>query len=426
MDDARRIAASVLDRCEAADGYSNIALDTAIKRHALSDVDRAFLTALVYGVLERRLTLDACIDSLTSGRVGDISPEVRTALRLGLYQMAFMDRVPDHAAVNESVSMVPRRARGFVNAILREFSRRGKTFPCPAREDRPVSYLSVKYSFSESIAARFLAAYGMERTEALFSAFSKEPPLTLRVNTLRVTRDELMETYASSGIRAEKTAGSEGGIRILDKIPVTQLYGFSEGFFFVQDEASQLAVRALDARVGMRVLDTCACPGSKSFGVAIDMEDRGEVLSCDLHANKLSLVSAGASRLGITSIRTLAADARVTREELVGSFDRVLCDVPCSGFGVFSKKPELRYKDATHSDALPAIQSDILENASRYVKDGGRLIYSTCTLLPAENGENVAKFLSRHAEFSLLEERTLYPDTDMTDGFYFAVMEKRS
>ena len=424
MDDARKIAARVLEKCEAANGYSNIALDTAIKRSELSDVDRALLTALVYGVLERRITLDACIDSLCDRGGSEISPEVRTVLRLGLYQLSYMDRIPDHAAVNESVAMVPRRARGFVNAILREFLRREKKIPVPPRDTEPVSYLSVKYSFDPSIAKRFLVQFGMERTEALFDAFSKEPPLCIRVNTLRTSRSELLSAFSARGVRAETTEGSDVGIRVLDKIPTIGLYGFEEGLFFVQDEASQLAVRALDAKEGMRVLDACACPGSKSFGAAMDMKDRGRVLSCDLHANKLSLIEEGGRRLGISIIETMAADARKTQDELLSSFDRVLCDVPCSGFGVFSKKPELRYKDASLCDALPQIQADILENASQYVRAGGLLVYSTCTLLRAENEENVASFLSGHSEFSLVEERTLYPDTDGTDGFFFAVMKK--
>ncbi len=426
MEDARKIAARVLEKCEAANGYSNITLDTAIKRSELSDTDRAFLTALVYGVLEKRNYLDAAIDSLCERAPSEISLEVRIALRLGIYQMVFMDRVPDHAAVNESVSLVSRRARGFVNALLREFVRRKKEIPLPSRETEPQSYLSVKYSFSESIAARFLDAFGMERTEALFSAFSKEPLLSLRVNTLRISREELLSQLTARGVRAEATPESKVGILVLDKIPVTRLYGFAEGLFFVQDEASQLATDALGAKEGMQVLDACACPGSKSFGISMDMNNRGRVLSCDLHENKLSLVREGASRLGIGIIETAAADAREVREALIGRFDRVLCDVPCSGFGVFSKKPELRYKDASLSDALPAIQADILENTSRYVKEGGRLVYSTCTLLPAENGENVASFLSRHPDWRLLKERTLTPDRDGTDGFYFAVLEKRS
>jgi len=421
MDNARVIARDVLLRCEEANGYSNIALDTAIRRAQLSDADRALLTVLVYGVLERKLTLDACIDGLRTKGGEALSSEVRTALRLGIYQLAYLDRVPDHAAVNESVALVTRRARGVVNAILRAFLRGGKAIPCPDRHKDPVGYLCVKYSFCREIVARFLSVFGEERTESLLSAFCREPHLTLRVNTLRITRAELLAAFAARGVRAEASRESASGIYVLDKLPVTELYGFDEGLFFVQDEASQLCVEALDARAGMRVLDTCACPGSKSFGAAIAMEDKGAVHSRDLHRSKLSLVESGAARLGIASLSVEQMDARQTTDE---QYDRVLCDVPCSGFGVFAKKPELRYKDPALSAALPEIQSAILNASARAVRAGGRLVYSTCTLLPEENGEQIARFLAEHRDFTLLRERTLTPDVDGTDGFYFAVLEK--
>ena len=423
MENARIIARDVLLRCEAANGYSNIALDTAIRRAELSDADRALLTVLVYGVLERRLTLDACIDALRTKGGEALSSEVRTALRLGIYQLAYLDRVPDHAAVNESVALVPKRARGVVNAILRAFLRSGKVLPCPDRETDAVGYLSVKYSFCREIAERFVAVFGMARTESLLSAFCREPHLTLRVNTLRISRDGLLAAFAARGIRAEAARESASGIYVTDKLPVTSLYGFEEGLFFVQDEASQLCVEALDARAGMQVLDTCACPGSKSFGMAISMENRGAVRACDLHRNKLSLVESGAARLGITTLTVEERDARLSPD---AQYDRVLCDVPCSGFGVFAKKPELRYKDPALSAALPEIQRGILEASARAVRVGGRLCYSTCTLLPEENGDVIARFLASHKNFTLLRERTLTPDVDGTDGFYFAVLEKNA
>ncbi len=424
MASVREIAWNVLNKCEAAGQYSNIALDSAIKRAGLGDADRGLLTALVYGTLERRLTLDAVIDALASR--GDIAPDVRILLRMGIYQLAYLDRVPDHAAVNESVAMAPKRAKGFVNAILREFVRSGKGIPCPNRADEPIRYLSVRYSVCEPLCERFVAEFGLARAEELLAAFGKQPPLSVRVNTCRVSRDALIERWHAQGIAAEPIQASACGIHVTDKVPVTALYGFDEGLFFVQDEASQRCVAALDAHAGMRVLDACACPGSKSFGAAIDMENRGAVIACDLHENKLSLVQSGAERLGISIIEIYARDARHVNEAWIGQFDRVLCDVPCSGFGVLAKKPELRYKDPAESERLPEIQRAILESACTYVKKGGRLVYSTCTLLSCENGEQVAAFLSAHGEFALVEERTLYPDTDKTDGFYFAVMERRT
>lgn len=424
MSDPRKIAYDVLVRCSSAEQYSNIALDTAIKRSDLTPPDRGLLTALVYGVIERQITLDAIIDSLCDRKPEDIPPEARTLLRLGIYQLTYLDRVPDHAAVNETVNMAPKRFRGFVNAILRAFIRGGKQIPIPDKSEDAIRYLSVKYSFCEALCECFVASFGLQRTEELFAAFGEHPDLTLRTNTLRISREELITKIGEQGIRALPTSESRVGIRVYDKSPVAELYGFAQGLFFVQDEASQLCVQALDAQPHMRVLDACACPGSKSFGAAIDMQNEGSVLSCDLHSNKLSLVKSGAERLGISILTTAERDARTPNEEWIRSFDRVLCDVPCSGFGVFAKKPELRYKDPCASAALPDIQYAILKNASSYVKEGGKLVYSTCTLLLCENEGNVSRFLQENRDFSLIEQRTLYPDIDGTDGFYYAVLER--
>lgn len=422
---ARELAFDVLKRCEKNQQYSNLALDAAFKRSDLEENDRALATALVYGVLERKLTLDHQLSSLSARPLDEISPDVRMLLRLGLYQLAYLDRVPDHAAVNEAVSMAGKRAGGFVNAILRAFIRNGKRILEP--DERTVGLaacLSVRYSVGEPLCRRLLDAFGQERCESILSAFSVQPPLTLRVNTLKTDRDTLLTRLRADGLQAEPSETCSTAIRIRGNAPVTSLPGFSEGLFFVQDEASQLCVEALDARPNLKILDTCACPGSKSFGIAIDMENRGSLISCDLHASKLSLVKTGAERLGISILQTLERDARKEAPEWIGAFDRILCDVPCSGFGVLAKKPELRYKDPAESEALPAIQQSILEASAPLLRVGGRLVYSTCTILPEENGENLESFLTSHPEFSCLSARTFYPDTESTDGFFVAVLEK--
>jgi 16S rRNA (cytosine967-C5)-methyltransferase len=249
------------------------------------------------------------------------------------------------------------------------------------------------------------------------------------VNTLKISRDELCERLGG-----ERTRYSQTGVRVSGKI--ASLYGFDEGLFFVQDEASQICTAALGAKSGDCVIDTCSCPGSKSFGAAIDMNNEGRVYSFDLHANKLSLVESSAKRLGIGIIETEERDGRKPREELLGKADRVLCDVPCSGFGVLGKKPELRYKDPAASAALPDIQLAILEASSNYVKNGGVLVYSTCTVLPEENEKNIERFLASHKEFELCgfevgELRcpegmiTLLPDEHGTDGFFVAKMVRK-
>lgn len=423
MNNVRETAFRILCKCDSADQYSNIALDTALQRGDFSPCDRGLLTTLVYGTLERQLTLDHYLQKLSQREPDGIDRQTRILLRLGLYQLAYLDRIPDHAAVNETVALASKRSRAFVNAILRAFLRADKKIALPDRATAPIDYLSVRYSFHPAICRAFCDAYGLDRTESMLEAFCRRAPLTLRVNTLRIKRDELLQKLTDVGYTPKPSAECESGI-VLESAPVSSLPGFEEGWFFVQDEASQLCVEALNAFPEAHVLDTCACPGSKSFGAAADMQNKGRLIACDLHANKLSLVRNGASRLGISILETEARDARQHRADWDESFDRVLCDVPCSGFGVFAKKPELRYKDPQKSDALPDIQLAILENAAQYVKIGGRLVYSTCTLLPRENGENVDRFLSIHKNYKLIRERTLYPDTDATDGFYFAVLER--
>lgn len=421
MENLRGLALSVLNKCFASEQYSNIALDTALRRHPLSEADRGLLTAMVYGVIEKKLTLDHAISHLSSRPMEEMSLDVLNLLRLGIYQLEYLDRVPDHAAVNETVAACPsKQSRGFVNAVLRAYLRQRGSIPLPTE---PAERLSVQYSFSPKLCSLFIELYGVERTESLWKAFSAVPPMHLRTNTLKCTREELMAELAAAGVPCAPCDRSKSGIAI-ESAALHTLPGFEEGRFFVQDQASQLCVEALGAHPGDFVLDVCSCPGSKAFGACMDMQNRGRLIACDLHANKLSLVRSGAQRLGISVLETVAMDARVENPEWRGKADRVLCDVPCSGFGVFAKKPELKYKEPEACAALPAVQLAILNNACHYVRNGGRLVYSTCTLLPVENGENVRRFLSAHTEFSLLWEQTLFPDEGDTDGFYIAVMER--
>lgn len=414
---ARALALDLLCEAEARGQYPNIALDHALRRNPLPPADRALATTLVYGVTERRITLDAIIDRLAER---EIEPRIRMLLRLGLYQLRYLDRIPAHAAVNETVALAPRKAAGFVNAILRAYGRRAGEF-CFAAAD--AASMSVAYSVAEPICAAFIDALGLERTESILAAFGRIPPLTLRVNTLRVSRDDYLARLTEAGIEASPCAVPTG-IRLAASMNPTLLPGFADGDCFVQDEASQRCVAALGAQPGELVLDLCACPGAKSFGAAIEMQNRGRVIASDLHANKLSLVKSGGARLGISIIETAARDARVPVDELAGRADRVICDVPCSGLGVLGKKPDLRYKSLDDTSRLPAIQAAILETAATYVRPGGRLVYSTCTLLPAENAGVTAPFLAEHPEFTVVEERTLTPDADGTDGFYYCAMTR--
>ena len=435
----RKIALDLLDLQEKSGQYSNIAIDNAVRREGLDGKDSRLLSALVYGVIERRITLDFIIDSLSSLPPSKIERTTRNILRMGLYQLIWLDRIPAHAAVSESVSLCNKRSRGFVNALLRGFERKrgddlAASFDFPKKERDPFAYLSVTYSYPTVLCQKFCDIFGFDKTEAILLAWEKTPPTTLRTNPLKNTQEELLAALSARGVDASLTANAPHGIRTFGASP-TEL-GLTEGLCFVQDEASQICVAALGARPGETVLDICACPGSKSFGAALDMNNEGQVLSFDLHENKLSLITKGAEALGISIIKTAARDGRDFDPALEGKADRIICDVPCSGFGVVAKKPEIRYKDPADSAALPDIQLAILKNATRYLKAGGTLVYSTCTIFPEENEHNVARFLESTPDMipcdftvgnisSKNGMLTLLPSEHGTDGFFIAKFTRK-
>ena len=429
-DNPRSIALELLIKAEKLGQYSNIALDKALEGSSLSSPDKRLASVLFYGVTEKKITLDHRIAELSDRPIESIDIQTLSALRLGLYQLMFTDKIPPHAAINETVSLCSRKSSGFVNAILRSHTRK-PPMALPSKESNPLEYLSVTYSICTELCDKFLGIYGFEKTEAIFKAFGAPPPTTLRVNTLVTSREEL--TRHIDG--AVKTQFSPVGLSV--RGAVRDIYGFDEGMFFVQDEASQICVSALDAKQGMTVMDICACPGSKSFGAGIDMKNEGKLYCFDLHSKKLPLIESGAKRLGISIISTQEQDGKLPLKEFFGCADRVLCDVPCSGFGVLAKKPELRYKSPEASKELPKVSLAILENASNYLKPGGVLVYSTCTLFPEENQNNVLAFLDKHPEFELapftvgsLECKqgyiTLLPDEYPTDGFFIAKLKRKN
>lgn len=423
----RFLAYNLLIKIEKSKQYSNIALDNALLASNMSDADKRLASILFYGVIERKISLDYRISSLSSRKLDSLDASVLTALRLGLYQLTYLDRIPPHAAINETVALCSGKSKGFVNAILRAHTRQ-KDFALPDKSNF-AKYLSVKYSICPPLAEKFISVFGDNEVEAVLEGFVHTPETTVRVNTLKITREALAERIPDSRPTQSSTGLYVDGA-------VRELTGFYDGLFFVQDVASQICVEVLGATAGELVLDVCACPGSKSFGAAISMQNKGKIISFDLHENKLSLVRSGAERLGIDIIETAAADGRSFIPELEGKADRVICDVPCSGFGVLAKKPELRYKDPKESESLPRIQLDILNNACRYVKQGGTLVYSTCTVLPEENEKNVQAFLSEHPDFYAEPWSvggvsapdgmiTLYPHLHKTDGFFIAKLVRR-
>lgn len=426
---SRQLAFGLLQKAEKNDQFLNIALDHALLESGMEDADRALASALIYGVTERKLTLDYQLTGLCDRPLRELDLPVLTALRLGLYQLIYLDRIPPHAALNETVALLPKKTAGYVNAILRKYTREPRLY-LPVRQKDPARYLSVAYSVGLPLCKKLIELFGEERAESLLRHFEKIPATTLSVNTVKVTREHLQKRISD----ATPTPYAPHGLMVHGS--VRSLYGYEDGLFFVQDEASQICVEALGALPGETVMDICACPGSKSFGTAIRMKNQGAVHSFDLHQKKLPLLESGARRLGILIMKTAAQDGRKFLPEWENRADRVLCDVPCSGFGVISKKPDLRYKDPKETEALPDIQLAILENACRYVRPGGTLVYSTCTILPEENENNIQRFLDKHPEFVLspfsvgdlhVENGaiTLYPDTHNMDGFFIARMIKK-
>ncbi len=432
---AREAAYTALLRHENNASYSNIELDATIKKYGLEGVERSFCTALFYGVIERAITLDYYI-SLLSDRT-DIDTNVRVILRMGLYQIIYMDKVPDSAAVNESVSLARRfwarkNSEGFINAILRSYLREKDKLSLPNKKKDPIKHISVKYSMPEWLCAMFCENYGADAAEKIFDEFNKVPALTLRANTLKTTRESLMERLSAAGIKATPTENAPNGLLLAGGTPYSALEAF-EGEFFVQNEASQICVEVLGAKPGEKILDACACPGGKSFGISINMNNEGAVHSCDLHKNKLSLIERGAKNLGISIIETMERNA--AKEDTRGvKYDRILCDVPCSGLGVIAQKPDIKRKNPVDIERLPTVQAAILRESAKHLKNGGVLVYSTCTLNPRENADVVDAFLAENKDFSLVPfevggikadgKAELFPHIHKTNGFFIAKMKK--
>ncbi len=426
----RSLALSSLLACEKCGRYTNLEIDSGLRNTGLSPADKGLYTRLVYGVIERRITLDYIIDQYAKTKTADMEPAVRMALRMGVYQLAFMDRIPAHAAVSETVDLVPRRSAGFVNAILRSFLRDNRQIRWPDAADTEY-YLSVKYSFPRSICALYVEDYGREKAEAILDAFNREPPIGIRVNTLRHTPEE-----ACALLEGDAELTKVPGMLTANTLTERLRAGLEAGDWFVQDPASRLCTLTVDAQPGELVIDTCACPGGKSFSMGLDMAGEGTLYAFDLHENKLSLIRKTAERLGLSDlIRIGRRDARQPEESLLGKADKVLCDAPCSGLGVVAKKPDIRYKDLSSIENLPSIQREILHGASAYVKPGGTLVYSTCTLRKAENEEVITAFLADHPAFTLTPfdaagihsegMLTLLPHLHGTDGFFVAKMTKK-
>lgn len=434
----REAALLMLEDCERDGKYINLAL-TSHKYDKLTPTERASLTALVYTTVENKLTYDYYISSLAKRPIDKLDPYTLNLLRLGTAQIVSMEAIPDFAAVNETVKLARNRGESsFVNAVLRAIAKAKSesTLPLPKREKSVARYISVAYSFPLWLTRHFISMYGEDAAEEIFREFNGEGHTDLSVNLTKISREDYEKKLAECGIRSTPSTLNPLTLRLVGSYDPRRLPGFTEGLFYVQDTASATAAYLLRAEGGDRVLDVCACPGGKSFATAILTPD-SKIESYDLHESKLSLIKGGADRLGITNIKSGVRDATQYDAALDEKFDKIICDAPCSGLGVLGKKPDMRYRPEESLCELPTLQKNILEVSSRYLRRGGRLIYSTCTLNRAENEDIVLDFLNTHKDFCLESFEvgeysapngmlTFVPNIHKTDGFFVAVLRKSS
>lgn len=396
---ARLAAYRLIDRVEGS-AYSNIALDGVFKDSSLSERDKAFAARLFYGVVERRITLEHLLSKYLSKPIDKLDKQVRITLMMGAYQLLYMDNVPDSAAVSESAELVKKlkkaSAAGMVNAVLRNIIRDGKSIP-EVKGDK-YRKMSVKYSCPEELVRRICEGYGEENAVSLLENALLPSICTLRANTMKTSGGALAESLSQRGVRAYVSPLDENTVICENLRDVENDGDFRAGNYHAQDYSSQLCCKAVDPKAGETVIDLCAAPGGKTFTMAELMNDEGRIIACELHEKRTGLIRQGAERLGLRCIETMTNDARVHNDSLPKA-DRVLCDVPCSGYGVIRGKPEIRYKPLSDADGLPRVQLEILSAAAEYVKEGGLLVYSTCTVNINENERVVEAFLEKHGEF---------------------------
>ena len=423
MDINRKTAFDVLMDVEKNGAYSNLSLNSFIEKNRPDSP--AFVRELVYGVLRNRMLLDWFLGQLIPSGLKKIKKQDLTLLRMGVYQLSYMKSVPEYAAVSETVNMSKKLARGrerFINGVLRGYIRNRQQLVLPDREVNLEEYLSIVYSAERWIVRLWTDAYGEEKTEALLKASNETPGLAVRVNLMKTDRKALKEKLEALGFEAAESEVSDRALLVKGSgLLDTELY--REGMFSVQDEASILASDALDAKPGDCIADVCAAPGGKTFATAELMAGKGVIYAMDKYEHKLKLMEAQAKRAGIENIRLLKHDSTEPVEGLKERMDKVLADVPCSGLGVIRRKPEIKYKGMQDLDELIERQRQILQAAASYVKAGGTLVYSTCTINPVENEKQIVEFLRGNKEFKALEQKQLLPDGG-TDGFFICRMRK--
>lgn len=439
MKSPRQAAFEALLKVQRDSAYSNLAVDAILKENEHFDErDKAFVCNLVYGTLDRLILIDYNLGLYLNQPVRKLKPELHTILRLGAYQILFLDKVPSRAAVSESVNLAKVNKSAFaaslVNAVLRRVSDNGLRLP-EGDENSP-QYLAIKYSCPEWLMAMWIDAYGLENAVQLAEKALEAPSVVVRINTTKTNAEDLIWRLAEDGVVAEKSEKFPDSLILTNSGAVEELLAYQDGLFHAQDFASQLCCKALEAKEDDTVFDLCSAPGGKTFTIAEMMNNTGCVRAFDIYQSRVDLIKNGAKRLGLDNVYTYLSDATIFNENY-GKADKVLCDVPCSGLGIIRRKPEIRFKKFDDIDNLPDIQYSILCNAVDYLKEGGRLVYSTCTLNPKENQEVCNRFLAEHPDFTAVEvlpemkrykegEKylTLMPHLHSTDGFFIAAFVK--
>lgn len=422
----RKTAYQTLFEIEKNQAYSNIELNHQIGQ--IKPENPAFVRELVYGVLENQIYLDYILKQLIPKGLKGVKKPIKVLLRMGLYQLIFMDSVPEYAAVNETVKLARKVAPGrdgFLNGVLRGYGKKKSQITMPDPAKNLEGYLSVKYSFDPSIVKLWLSQYSAEETETLLANSNMRPPMSIRVNLTKTTPEVLQADLEEQGFVLEKATLCER-VFFVKGSGLLDTKAFEDGHFSVQDTASVLAVDILAPKPGDTVMDICAAPGGKTLAMGEKMENQGRILAFDIYTHKLDLMQIQAQRLGLSIIETGEQDGTVFNEDYIELADKVLVDGPCSGLGVLRRKPEIKHRPVLEDVAeLAEKQLLILENACRYVKPDGELLYSTCTINKRENGDVVRAFLKKYPEYEMIEERQLLPGLDESDGFYICKMKRK-
>ncbi|MCC0701659.1 16S rRNA (cytosine(967)-C(5))-methyltransferase RsmB [Clostridioides sp. ES-S-0049-02] len=421
--DAREIGFKVLCDIEKNNNYSNIAINKHFKNLEISDMDRGLATELIYGVVENKYYLDYIINKLSKIKVKKMSTYVKIFLRMGTYQILFLNSISDYAAVNETVKLskkYDKKSSGFINAILRNEIRNKDTIMDITEEDS-VKYLSIKYSYNSWIIKNWIENFGQEFTEDLLEANNEKPSIYIRTNTLKISREELIEKLNEKGIMCLKVPMVEEAIKVekLKNIENNEL--FKAGLFTIQDISSMIVGKVINPKEDSLILDVCSAPGGKSTHLATLMNNTGQVIARDIFEHKLKLIKATVNRLGLKNVCVEGFDASEIDENSINKFDYVLADVPCSGLGIIRRKPEIKYKQEEELEDITSIQKKILENASKYVKIGGTLVYSTCTVQDMENINIITSFIEEYNNFELTPIDTVNVDLDNQDKGYLKI-----